>query len=77
MKSKEVYGAIGVAAIAAFVSWVFSCEVLFIMGTIIVLALSAVVGLVLGAITLAERLLPVKVESTERWPARTRTSVTQ
>ena len=77
MKSNEVYVAVGVAVAAAFGSWVFSCEVLFIMGVIITAVLADIVGLVLGSITLSERLTLSRVRAREEWGMRARTSTSR
>jgi len=71
--------AVGVLLVFA-ISWFFDLEVLFLLGVVVVIAMSAVIALMVGAMTLAERLHTLTVAEGEKWsevrPQATRQSVT-
>jgi hypothetical protein len=57
----------GVAAVFA-VSWMLGLEVLFLLAIVLVSALALVLGVVLGCLTLAERLSVATVDATTEKP---------
>lgn len=57
--------AVGVLLVFA-ISWFFNVEVLFLLGTAVAIGLGLMVGLLVGAMTLAERLHVVLIEE-KKW----------
>lgn len=56
MGTMNPYMVAGVVAATGVVSWMFSCETLFLLGFVAALAVAVVVGSLIGAMTLSERI---------------------
>ncbi len=76
MQSNGIYGGIALLGVSAAASWIFSCEVLFVLGVVLTLAMSSITMLILGSLIITEKVMLAREREKAEWSVSPKTSMT-
>jgi|GEM_PF-5013634 len=76
MQGNGIYGGVALLGASAVASWVFSCEVLFVLGVVLTLVMSSVTMLILGSLVITEKVMLAREREKAEWTVSPKTSLT-